>query len=322
MTTNAAQENKPLWLSMEGMILELADQDLAAGSKEATIQRLAGNLDAAGYGVAGHAGNMLELRSAVTERIAAGRPLLKDFEAALGALGIEDVENPRVAAAKLALDVGTNFPLLKALERRPDILTIVERKRLDLLVAKADELGGEKGVRSLIAAGVDVATIIARLGISQADYDAVDAKIAAERTERKRVQGLIAEAGETGDADRIKLLIDKDVADELIVEIGGFDQAAIDEVKQAMAAELAEKKRLAEEEAARKQAEAEGPALETISNEDMLDYIENIREILEFSDVAKEIQAMCEQSDIPKCLIEIAINAPDKLDELEANAEG
>ena len=68
---------------------------------------LAGALDEAGYNVAGHAGHMLELRAAVNERISAGRPLLKDFDGALAALTITDVENPKVAAAKLA--VGTAF---------------------------------------------------------------------------------------------------------------------------------------------------------------------------------------------------------------------
>jgi hypothetical protein len=88
-----------------------------------------------------------------------------------------------------------------------------------------------------------------------------------------------------------------------------------------MEEELAEKQRLAEEAAARKEAEAAGPALEDIPPEEMLDHIEAIREILEFSDVEKEIRVMCEQSDIPKELVEIAVSDPDRLDELEAEAE-
>ena len=86
--------------------------------------------------------------------------------------------------------------------------------------------------------------------------------------------------------------------------------------------ELKEKQRLAEEEAARKKAEAEGPALENIPPDDMLGYIESIREIMEFSDQEKDIRVMCEQSSIPKSLVDIAVSEPDKLDELEKKAEG
>jgi len=100
------------------------------------------------------------------------------------------------------------------------------------------------------------------------------------------------------------------------------DQAAIDAVKKAMEDEIKEKQRLAEEEAARKKAEAEGPALEDLPSDELLDYIESIREIMEFSDQEKEIRVMCEQSSIPKALVDIAVSEPDKLDELEKKAEG
>ena len=69
-------------------------------------------------------------------------------------------------------------------------------------------------------------------------------------------------------------------------------------------------------------AEAEGPSLEEISPEDMLDHIEALREIMEFSDVEKEIRVMAEQSGVPKALVDIVISDPDRLDELEAEAEG
>ena len=93
-------------------------------------------------------------------------------------------------------------------------------------------------------------------------------------------------------------------------------------MKKAMEEELAEKKRKEEELAAKKAAEAAGPALEDIDSDDMLEYIEGIREILEFSDVEKDIRIMCEQSSIPKALVDIAISDPDKLDELEKKAGG
>lgn len=322
MTTNASSENKPLWLSMEGMILELADQDLAADIKEGTIRRLALGLDEAGYGVSGHAGHMLELRAAIEERIAAGRPLLKDFDGAVSALQLTDVEDANVAAAKLAVDVGAAFPLLKGLGRRRDVHRIMTQTRLDLLVAKARELGGDRGVRYLIGAEVEIDVITGSLGITRADYDRVDAEMAAERAERKRVTELLEDVDGKDEAVRIKHLIDNDVAEDLIIELAEVDQAAIDGVNKAMEKELAEKKRLAEEEAARKAAEAEGPSLENISNEDMLEFIEGIREIMEFSDQPDEIRTMCEQSDMPKCLVDIAVSDPDKLAELETKAGG
>jgi hypothetical protein len=93
-------------------------------------------------------------------------------------------------------------------------------------------------------------------------------------------------------------------------------------VKKAMEAELAEKKRKEEELAAKKAAEAAGPSLEDIASDDMLEYIEGIREILEFSDVEKDIRIMCEQSSIPQALVDIAISNPDRLDEMEKEAGG
>ena len=106
------------------------------------------------------------------------------------------------------------------------------------------------------------------------------------------------------------------------MEMAEVDQGALDAVKKAMEEELAEKQRLAEEEAARKKAEAEGPSLEDIPADELIDYIDSVREIMEFSDVEKEIRTMCEQSAIPKALVDIAVSDPDKLDELEKQAEG
>lgn len=317
MTTNEATVKTPLWLSIEGKIRDLSDQDLSPEAKEATIQRLASQLD-----VAGHAGNMLALRIAVEERIAAGHPLLSDFDAAVSALGLEDVENTVVAAARIAVDVGALFPQLKKLDRRKDILDVVERTRLDLHTAKALELGGEAGVRYLIGVGIDVDVILSAMDIDRAGYDAVVAKIAAERAERKRVQELLAKVADQTEAERVAHLIKNDVAEDLILEIAGVDQSAIDAANKLMEAEIAEKKRLAEEEAARKAAEAAGPSLDSIPDDEMLEHIESIREILEFSDVEAEIRTMCEQSSLPKCLVDIAVSEPDKLDELETKAGG
>jgi hypothetical protein len=104
--------------------------------------------------------------------------------------------------------------------------------------------------------------------------------------------------------------------------MANVDQGVIDTVKQAMEEELKEKQRLEEEAAAKRKAEAEGPPLEEIPPDQIVEYIESIREILEFSDVEKDIRAMCEQSAIPKSLVDIAVSEPGRLDEIEKNAQG
>jgi hypothetical protein len=160
------------------------------------------------------------------------------------------------------------------------------------------------------------------MGISEAEYKEVQAKVDAELAEIKRVEDLLTSAAESSEQDKIKLLLNENVADELILEIGGFEQSALDTVKKAMEAELAEKKRKEEELAAQKAAAAAGPSLDDIDPDDMLEYIEGLREILDFADSEKDIRIMAEQSSIPKALIDIAVSDPDKLDELEKAAEG
>ena len=102
---------------------------------------------------------------------------------------------------------------------------------------------------------------------------------------------------------------------------GACHEAGVHSTERQRQAEL-EKQRLEEEATAQKKAEAEGPSLEDIPADQMLEYIESIREIFEFSDEEKEIRFMCDQSDIPKSLVDIAVSDPDKLDELEKEAEG
>jgi len=163
---------------------------------------------------------------------------------------------------------------------------------------------------------------MAGLGVSEEEYKSVKSKVEAELAEKTRVQKLFDAVADSSEEEKIKHLLNKNTADELIMEIGGIEQSAIDAVKKAMEKELAEKKRKEEELAAKKAAEKAGPDLEDIDSDAMLEYIEGIREILEFSDVEKDIRTMCEQSSIPKALVDIAISDPDKLDELEKEAGG
>jgi hypothetical protein len=322
MTTTEGPNQEPLWLAIEKRILELGSHDLAADNLENVIQGLARDLDAEGRNISKNAGHMLAVRRAVEARASAGHSMMADLNSAFDALTLDDLTSPYAATLELVRRVGGDWPALLEAERRPHLVSIVEDIRLDLLVKRAEEAGGEKGIRLLMAERIPAPVIVERMGISQEEYDRVLAAVKAEEAERNRVRGLLKDVQDRTDAEKIRHLINSDVAEDLMVEMAGVDPSAIDEVKKAMEEEIAEKKRLAEEEAARKAAEAAGPALEDIPPDEMLEHIEALREILEFSDVEKEIRVMCEQSSVPAALVDIAISEPDRLDELEAEAEG
>ena len=322
MTTSEETKKRPLWLLIEENIAELDSQDLSTQNLEASIQRIAGELDNAGYNVSHHGGNMLELRWAINATHKVGRPLMKDFNTAVAALTLEDVADPYQATNKLLGDIGATWPKLKRAERRGEIIRFVEKTKLDLLTAKAKALPDDDGIRMMIEEQVAPEKITTALDITAEKLAQVNADIEKERAERARVTTLLEAVEGKSDEEKVKHLFDNNVSEELIIKIAQMDQAAIDGAKKAMEAELAEKQRLAEEAAAKKAAEAAGPALDDISPEDMLDHIEAIREIMEFSDQEKEIRVMCEQSSIPQALVDIAVSEPDKLDELEKKAEG
>jgi hypothetical protein len=265
---------------------------------------------------------MLKLRWAVDKARNVGKPLLKDFNAAIAAMTLEDVADPYDATTKLLSNIGGTWPELKSPEHRRNVIQIVENTRLGLLIAKAKELPDDQGIRYLIEQKVTDEVIINALEISEDALKKVHADIAKEKAELARVKSLLEKVEGKSNDEKIKHLIENNVAEALIIEIAQVDQGAVDAVKKAMEEELKEKQRLAEEEAARKKAEAAGPALEDIPPDQMLEYIESIREIMEFSDVEKEIRVMCEQSSIPQSLVDIAVSDPDKLDELEKKAEG
>jgi hypothetical protein len=322
MANDENVKQKPLWLMIEEKLLELDPQALSEQNREATIQRLAAELDSAGYKVSKYAGGMLELRGAVDDMRKVGRPMLKDINDALASLTLDNVGNTYQVTDRLIREVGQAWPQLKKSERRAEVIQMVESTKLDLLVAKAKALQGDEGIRLLIEEQVASGVIIERLDITQDKLAQVNAQIEAERAERKRVAGLIEAVKGKSEVEIIKHLFDNNVSENLIIEMTDLDRGAIDRARQAMEAEMKEKQRLAEEEAARKKAEAEGPSLEDIPPDQMLEYIASIREILEFSDQEKEIRVMCEQSSIPKALVEITVSEPAKLDELEKAAQG
>jgi hypothetical protein len=322
MTTSDETKKKPLWLSIEENILELDSQDLSGENLEASIQRIAGELDNAGYNVSRHGGNMLQLRWAMNETRKVGRPLMKDFNTAVAALTLEDAADPYFATNKLIRDIGKTWPEFKRSERRPDVIRIVEKTKLDLLIAKAKGLPDDEGIRLLIEEQVAPEVITNALDITGEKLEQVNTEMEKERTERARVATLLEAVEGKSNEEKVKHLFAHNVSEKLIIEMAKVDRDAINGVKQAMEAELKEKQRLEEEAAARKKEEAAGPLLEQIPPDEMLEHIEAIREIMEFSDKEKEIRVMCEQSSIPKCLVDIAVSEPERLDELEKEAEG
>ncbi len=322
MATNEATGKKPLWYLIEESILKLDSQIFSGENLEASIRQMAGELDTAGYNVSHHGGNLIKLRFAVDRARNVGRPLLKDFNAAISALTLEDVADPFLAASNLLDKLGDTWPELRSSACRPDVVGMVEQTKLDLLIAKAKGLQGDEGIRLLIKEEVDDVVITSAMEITEDKLKQVHADIAAERAERKRVAGLLEKVANKSNEEKVRYLFDNNVAEALMLEMAGVGQADIDAANKAMEEELKEKQRLAEEEAARKKKEAEGPSLEDISAEDMLGYIESIREIMEFSEEEKEIRVMCEQSSIPKALVDIAVSDPDKLDQLEKDSEG
>jgi len=322
MATSDETKKKPLWLSIEENILKLDSQDLSRENLEASIQRIAGELDNAGYNVSRHGGNMLQLRWAMNETRKVGRPLMKDFNTAIAALTLEDVADPYFATNKLIRDIGTTWPEFKRSERRPDVIRIVEKAKLDLLITKAKGLTDDEGIRLLIGEQVAPEMITNALDITGEKLEQVNTEMKKERAERARVATLLEAVEGKSNEEKVKHLFANNVSEKLIIEMAKVDQDAINGVKQAMEAELKEKKRLEEEAAARKKEDAAGPPLEEIPPDEMLEHIEAIREIMEFSDKEKEIRVMCEQSSIPKCLVDIAVAEPDRLDALEKEAQG
>ncbi len=322
MTTTNETVTKPLWIGIEEKLADLDLGDLIGKAKEDAIQKIVRELDEEGLKVSSDGGKMMRVRWAMDEMLKVGRPMMKDFNDAIAALTLEDVIDHYKATDNLLTKLRETWDELKKVECRLDITQIVEGVKLDLMVKKAKELSENESIRYLIGEQIEREVIVDKLGITEEKLAEVEAEIAKELAERKRVTELLEKVEGKSDQEKVKHLITSNVTEELILEMAGVDQAAIDDTKKAMEEELKEKERLAEEAAAKKKAEAAGPALEDITSEDMIDHIDAIREIMEFSEIEKEIRTMCEQSAIPVCLVDIAVSDPDKLDELEKNAEG
>jgi hypothetical protein len=321
MTTSNETLREPLWLAMEKEIARHAAKDSTGSNQEGVIHAIAAKLDESGYKVSDYGGNLLRLRWALGEKNKNGRPLMQDLEASIQKLTFEDIQDTRRATAKVINELGSLWPEMKDSERRPAILEMVEKTRLGFLVKKAKELSESEGIRYLIASEVASDVIIGSLGITQERFDQEVAAIKAEKAERARVQALYDAVADKPEDERIKHLITKGVTDALILEIAGTDPDTIAKARKSMEEELKEKQRLEAEEAAKKAAAAAGPPLEEISMADRLQHIESIRDIMDLCDKEDDIRKMCEQSKVPKCLVDIAISEPDRLDALQEEAE-
>ena len=291
MATTDETEKKPLWVGIEEKLLELNPGELSGQAKEAAIQKIVGELDDEGFDVSKRGGKMMQLRWAMDEMLIVGRPLMKDFNAAIAALSLEDVPDPYSATSKLIDNLGETWKELKKVECRLDIIRIVEETRLDLLVKKAKEMSENESIRYLIGELLEREVIVTKLGITEEKLVEVEAEIAKEKAERERVANLLEKVDGKSDEEKVKHLITNNVAEDLIIEMAAVDQAAINNAKKAMEEEIKEQQRLAEEAAAKKKAEAAGPSLEDITPGDMIDHIDSIREIMEFSEVEKEIRS-------------------------------
>jgi hypothetical protein len=177
---------------------------------------------------------------------------MKDFNAAIAALTLADVADPYFATNKLIRDIGKTWPRLKRSERRPDVIRIVEKTKLDLLISKAKGLPDDEGIRLLIEEQVAPEVIANALDITGEKLEQVNTEVEKERAEWARVATLLEAVEGKSNEEKVKHLFANNVSEKLIIEMVKVDQEAINGIKQAMEAELKEKQRLEEEAAARK----------------------------------------------------------------------
>lgn len=321
MTTMEETEKAPLWLAIEENIFALEGQ-ISLENKESAIQDIVAKLNGDGYAISKSGRKMLSLRWAVDEMLQVGRPMLKDLKAGLDALSLDELANPCHASYKVTDAMEKTWASIQKTERREAIVEMFTEAKLGLLFDKAKGMEGDLGIRLVIAEEVESEIILERLGITQEKLDQVNADIAAEIAARENVRALLEKVEGKSDEEKVKFLFNQNITEDLIIEVAGIGEAAIAAAKKAMEEELKEQERLAAEEAARKKAEAEGPALEDIPMEELAEHIYAIREIQYFSEVEKEIRTMCEQSAIPKSVVDLSFADPDKFDELEKQCEG
>ena len=234
MSENHNEHKEPLWILIEKQIQTYDEGDFIEENILATSRKIAEELDKTGYNVSKHGGNWMKLTAAVKARNRVGRPFMEDFNQALTALVLDDIKDSHATAMKIMRDLGRDWPSLLTSEHGADVDKIVESIRIDLIIAMAKELSGEPGIRYLMTESFEPQAIMEALGVSEEEYKSVKSKLDAELAEKARVKHLFADMEESSEEDKIKHLLNKNVADELITEIGGIKQSAIDTVKKAM----------------------------------------------------------------------------------------
>jgi hypothetical protein len=152
---------------------------------------------------------------------------MKDFNAAIAALTLADVADPYFATNKLIRDIGKTWPRLKRSERRPDVIRIVEKTKLDLLISKAKGLPDDEGIRLLIEEQVAPEVIANALDITGEKLEQVNTEVEKERAEWARVATLLEAVEGKSNEEKVKHLFANNVSEKLIIEMVKVDQEAI-----------------------------------------------------------------------------------------------
>ncbi len=226
MPENHLEGKEPLWILVEREIQKFTDEDFSEANSLETSRKIAAELDETGYNVSKSGGNWMRLRAAVKARNRVARPFMDDFNLAISALSLDDIEDTHATAVKIIRTLGDDWPAFLASENRADVNEIVSKKRVDLMVARAKELGGEQGIRYLIEGSFEPQAVMKALGVAEEEYNSVKSKVDAELAEKARVQELFTSLGGASEEDKIKRLINENASDELIAEIGGIAPSA------------------------------------------------------------------------------------------------
>ncbi|NIR17027.1 MAG: hypothetical protein GWN86_25165, partial [Desulfobacterales bacterium] len=102
-----------------------------------------------------------------------------------------------------------------------DVLRIVEKTKLDLLIAKAKGLPGDEGIRLLIEEEVASEVITNALGITGEKLAEVNAEVEKERAERARVETLLEAVEGKSDEEKVRHLLSNDISEKLVIEMAG-----------------------------------------------------------------------------------------------------
>jgi len=217
MATTEEAVTKPLWIGIEEKLAALDIGGLTGTAREDAIQKIVRELDKEGFKVSSDGGRMMQLRWAMDEMVKVGHPLMKDFNGAIAALTLEDVIDHYTATDNLIAKLSGTWEVLRKLECRLDIIQILDDVKLDLLVKKAQELSENESIRYLIGEKIEREVIVDKLGITEEKLAEVEAEIAKELAERKRVADLLEKVDGKTDQEKVKHLITNNVTEELIL---------------------------------------------------------------------------------------------------------